>query len=121
MSVQDMLDKVMKADDNIRYATICDMDGKELGTTTRDGVTSLLNEAEHKEALQYAVNAWKIRNKFSAKLGNAHYVLAVYDNVCRLTMSLGDKYVLLLTFGPKVGVFGLFTHLQKMFHETSSS
>jgi hypothetical protein len=119
MNAQDLLSKVLNADKDIRYATICDMEGKELGTTVREGVVPLLNEAEHKEALQYAVSAWKTRNKFVSKLGHASYALAVYDNVCRLTMTLGDRYMLLITFGPKVGMFGLFSHLQKMFHDTS--
>lgn len=99
MSVQTVLDKVMAADHKIRYVTICDMEGKEIGTRIREGITPLLNDQEHKETLQYAVSAWKTRAKFAPKIGKGHYVLAVYDNLRRLTMPVGDKFMLLITWG----------------------
>ncbi|TRZ79191.1 MAG: hypothetical protein D4R90_04480 [Nitrosopumilales archaeon] len=95
-----MLNSVMKSDSRIRYATVCDMEGQVLGTEMREGLKMLLNEEEHREALMYAVNAMKVREKLSAKLGKNQYVLAVYDNLCRLTMPIGNKYMLLLTWGP---------------------
>ena len=104
LSVQDMLDTVMRSDDRIRYATICDMDGQVLGTKIREGLKPLLDDEEHKEALMYAVNSMKIREKLSAKLGKNQYVLAVYDNLCRVTMPIGDKYMLLLTWGPETSL-----------------
>jgi hypothetical protein len=91
----------MKSDDRIRYATVCDMDGQVLGTKIRGGLKPLLNDEEHKEALMYAVNSMKIREKLSAKLGKNQYVLAVYENLCRVTMPIGTKYMLLLTWGPE--------------------
>jgi len=96
-----MLDSVMKSDHRIRYATVCDMEGQVLGTKIREGLTPILTEEEHKEALMYAVNSMKVREKLSAKLGKNHYVLAVYDNLCRMTMPIGSKYMLLLTWGPE--------------------
>lgn len=101
LSVQDMLNSVMKSDERIRYATVCDMEGQVLGTEIREGLKPLLNDEEHREALIYAVNAMKVRAKLSAKLGKNQYVLAVYDNLCRLTMPIGDKYMLLITWGPE--------------------
>ena len=100
LSAQDMLSSVMKSDSRIRYATVCDMEGQVLGTEMREGLKMLLNEEEHREALMYAINAMKVREKLSAKLGKNQYVLAVYDNLCRLTMPIGSKYMLLLTWGP---------------------
>ena len=104
LSVQDLLDSVMKSDDRIRYATVCDMDGTVLGTKIKDGVKPLLSDEEHREALMYAVNAMKIREKLSTKLGKNQYVLAVYDNLCRVTMPIGTKYMLLLTWGPETSL-----------------
>ena len=94
----------MKSDDRIRYATLCDMEGQVLGTEIRDGVKLLLSEEEHRDALVYAINSMKVREKLSAKLGNNQYVLAVYDNLCRLTMPIGNKYMLLLTWGPETSL-----------------
>lgn len=99
-----MLNKVMKSDDRIRYVTVCDMDGQVLGTEIREGLKPLLNDEEHREALMYAINAMKVREKLSAKLGKNQYVLAVYDNLCRLTMPIGNKYLLLLTWGPETSL-----------------
>lgn len=115
MSIQRILDNVMKTDHHIRYVTICDMQGNEVGTTIREGVTPLLNEEEHKETLHYAVSAWKTRGKFAPKIGKGKYVLAVYENLRRLTMPIGDKYMLLITWGPNGGTQDIVAHLQNMF------
>ena len=117
LSAQEILDNIMKSDNHIRYATVCDMEGKELGTRIREGVKLLLNDEEHKEALRYAVNAWKARSKLSPKIGQAHYVLAVYDDLRRLTMPVGDKYMLLITWGPDGGTLEIFKHLRETLQE----
>ncbi len=115
MSIQKILDNVMNTDHHIRYATICDMEGKELGTVVREGVTPLLSDEEHKETLRYAVNAWKTRAKFAPKIGNGKYVLAVYEKLRRMTMPIGDKYMLLITWGLDGGTQDIVDHLQNMF------
>lgn len=99
-----MLSSIMKCDSRIRYATICDMEGAVLGTEMREGLQMLLSEEEHREALVYAINAMKVRQKLGVKLGKNQYVLAVYDNLCRFTMPIGDKYMLLITWGPETGL-----------------
>ena len=104
LSVQEMLNSLMKSDERIRYATVCDMEGQVLGTEIREGLIPLLNDEEHREALFYAINSMKVREKLSAKLGKNQYVLAVYDNLCRLTMPLGNKYMLLVTWGPETSL-----------------
>ncbi|MGI0047869.1 MAG: hypothetical protein ACREBB_11910 [Nitrosotalea sp.] len=104
----------MKSDDRIRYATVCDMEGQVLGTEIREGLKPLLNDDEHKEALMYAVNSMRVREKLSAKLGKNHYVLAVYDNLCRLTMPIGNKYMILITWGPE-GTLDIFKNIQNAF------
>ena len=96
-----MLSSLMKCDPRIRHVTICDMEGVVLGAETREGLKPFLNEDEHKEAIVYAINAMKVRQKLSAKLGNNQYVLAVYDNLCRFTMPIGNKYMVLITWGPE--------------------
>jgi hypothetical protein len=80
------------------------MEGQVLGTEMQEGLKPLLSDEEHREALMYAVNAMKIREKLSVKLGKNQYVLAVYDNLCRLTMPVGNKYMLLITWGPETSL-----------------
>ena len=43
------------------------MEGQVLATQIREGVKPLLNEDEHREAVIYAINAMKVREKLSAK------------------------------------------------------
>jgi hypothetical protein len=69
MPFERLLEQIMDTDKHIRYTTICDMEGNEVQTRIRDGVTPLLNEDETKETLSYAVIAWKSRNKFFGNLG----------------------------------------------------
>lgn len=76
------------------------MEGQMLGTKIREGLKPLLTDDEHKEALIYAINSMKAREKLSAKLGKNQYVFAVYDNLCRLTMPIENKYMILITWDP---------------------
>ncbi|MGI0087756.1 MAG: hypothetical protein ACREBI_07320 [Nitrosotalea sp.] len=115
MTVQKILGNIMDTDHHIRYATICDMEGNEVGKTVREGVTPMLNDEEHKETLRYAVSAWKTRAKFAPKIGKGKYVLAVYENLRRLTMPLGTKHLLLITWGTDGGTQDIVTHIQNMF------
>ena len=62
-----MLGLVMKSDERIRYATVCDMEGQVLATQIREGVKPLLNEDEHREAVIYAINAMKVREKLKCQ------------------------------------------------------
>src|SRR5438132_14380456 len=102
MSFEKLLDQIMNTDKHIRYATICNMEGTEIQTRIRDGITPLLNEDETKETLQYAVSAWTSRNKFAPKIGKRQYVLAGYENLRRLTLTLGGHTMLPATRGTDV-------------------
>ena len=110
-----VLENVMHTDKQIRYATIFDNAGKEIMTSIREGVEPFLNEADTKETLSYAANAWKIRRTFEPKVGKGRYVLAVYDKLRRLTMPLGDKYLLMVTWGIEGGSAQIIEHLENMF------
>ncbi|HYA81950.1 MAG TPA: hypothetical protein VEH06_00680, partial [Candidatus Bathyarchaeia archaeon] len=44
-----------------------------------------------------AINSWKIRTELANKIGKGKYVLAEYEKIKRLTMPLGDKYILYIT------------------------
>lgn len=110
-----ILENVMHTDKQIRYATIFDNEGKEIGTRIRDGMEPFLDELDTKETLRYAANAWKIRRSFEPKIGKGRYVLAVYDKLRRLTMPIGDKYLLMVTWGIEGGSSQIIEHLENMF------
>ena len=114
MPFEKLLEQIMDTDKHIRYTTVCDMEGNEVQTRIRDGVTPLLNEDETKETLSYAVNAWKSRNKFAPKIGKGKYVLAVYENLRRLTLPLGSNHMLLVTWGTDGGQADIIERIQNM-------
>lgn len=110
-----VLENIMHTDKQIRYATIFDNHGNELSTRIREGMEPFLNDADTKETLHYAANAWKIRRTFEPKVGKGRYVLAVYDKLRRLTMPLGDKYLIMVTWGIDGGSSQIIEHLENMF------
>ena len=50
-----------------------------------------------KRLLEFAVNSWKTRSQLEPKLGKGRYVLAEYKRIKRITMPLGDNYLLYMT------------------------
>ena len=111
MDYEILLNKIMNSDEYIRYATICDMDANVLANKKRDGVTNYISEEKTKESLVRAVDSWKFRNNLSEKIGKGHYVLAVYDNLRRFTMPVGDKHLLLLTLDNQGGQMNIINKI----------
>jgi hypothetical protein len=110
-----VLENVMHTDSQIRYATIFDNEGNEISTRVRDGIEPFLDELDTKDTLRYAANAWKIRRSFEPKIGKGRYVLAVYQKLRRLTMPVGDRYLLMVTWGIEGGSSQIIEHLENMF------
>ena len=103
MDYKSLIDTVMGLDENIRFATVCDMASNQIETRHREGVTNYLSDAETKESLEHAVGSWKSRTKLSGKIGKGKYVLAVYEKLRRLTCPLDDDHLLLVTIDNKGG------------------
>ena len=91
----------MDLDPKIRLVTICDIDGKILFSDHRPGVTNLLSNDESRKSLEMAVKAWKSRTELAPKIGKGKYVLAEYEKIKRITMPLGEKYLLYVTTEPQ--------------------
>ena len=87
----------MNIDPMIRLVTICDLNGNIVFYRHREGVQNLLSNDESKQSLKMAMDAWKIRDGFSSKLGKGMYVFAQYEKVKRITMPFGDDLLLYLT------------------------
>ncbi len=97
MDYKAVYDKIMNIDSKIRFATICDMNGKIEHTGHREGATNVLTADESKNSLQMAVNSWKSRNDLSAKIGEGNYVLAAYGKIKRITIPLDSEHMIYLT------------------------
>jgi len=87
-------DKVMKLDENIRYAAIYD---GQYHAKLRNGIQRYFTDEEIKSSLSEALNRWSSRKKMSFKLGEPKFAMAQYDKVNRLTFPLGGGGVILVT------------------------
>jgi hypothetical protein len=97
MNHQKLYQDILSLDQNIRMVTICDTDGKIIFSDHRPGVTNLLTPDESKKSLEMAVNAWKSRSQLAPKIGRGKYVLAEYEKIKRITMPLGEMYLVYVT------------------------
>jgi hypothetical protein len=88
---------LMKFDPNIRLVTICDINGKIMYSSYRQGVKHLLTPEEGRRSLEQAVNAWKIGSEVAPKIGKTKYLLEEYEKIKCITMSLGGSHLLYIT------------------------
>jgi len=103
MEHEKLLNIIMDLDENIRFAGICNMEGRLELKKQRDGIEPLLSPSETDETLQNAVTSWKSRMKHYDKIGKGLYTLAVYEKLRRVTLPLPDNYLLLVTIGKEGG------------------
>jgi len=103
MEHEKLLNIIMDLDENIRFAGICNMEGRLELKKQREGVEPLLSPSDTDETLQNAVSSWKSRMKHYDKTGKGLYTLAVYEKLRRVTIPLPDNYLLLVTIGKEGG------------------
>jgi hypothetical protein len=115
MSLDRTLENILHTDHHIRYAIIFDFEGNEVKTLVRKDIEPLLDENDTKETLRYSSNAWKIRRTFEPKIGKGQYILAVYEKLRRLTMPVGNKYLLMVTWGTDGGTADIIERIRNMF------
>lgn len=103
MEHQNLINRIMDLDENIRFAGICDMEGNLEITGQREGVEPYLTPEETQDTLKHATSAWKSRMKHYDKIGKGIYTLAVYEKLRRITLPLPDNHLLLVTIDNKGG------------------
>jgi len=92
---------LIKTNSNIRFAAICDMDGKILAQRSHEGVVNLVPIEETKKHLQRAVNSWKQRFELEGSAGKGLYAIASYNKIKRITVPLGKKNLLFMSIENK--------------------
>ncbi len=97
----DLVEKAMKISKDIRFATICDMNGDVKYSEHRPGAKNLLTNRESLKSLESAARSWKMRNESSSKIGKGQYVLAEYGKIKRITLPLDKQHLLYLTVNKK--------------------
>ena len=102
MDHQQFVETIIGIDENIRFATVCNMSGKIEATKQRDGVEKYLTIEETEESLKHAANAWIFsRTPHFKKIGKGLYTLSAYEKMKRVTVPLEDGFLLLATMDIK--------------------
>ena len=97
MECATLVDKILDADHHIRFAAIFDMKGNVVASRERAGVERMLSPEDTKKWAETAVNSWKSRSELYPKIGEGKYVLAVYENLKRITMPVGPNHLIYVT------------------------
>ncbi len=89
-----LVSMVLEANKNVRYACICDSEGKILWNSRRNDIQSLMTLEDTKASLKRACENWKDRDKLSAKIGRGRYAIVDYEKLKRITVPLSNNHLL---------------------------
>ena len=99
MNFEQLLQKVMDSDINIRHSIVANLDGNVEAVNHRDGVTNYLSEDETAASLKRAARAWKARKVLKPKIGDGKYAVAAFEKLTRITFPLGKNHLLFVSLG----------------------
>ena len=99
MNFENLLERIMKSDINIRHSIVTDIEGNTLATSHREGVTNYLSPEETAASLKRAANAWKGRKALKQKIGDGLYAVAAFEKITRMTFPLGEDNLIFVSMG----------------------
>ena len=94
---QKIYNSIIKLSPEIRFVTIIDFNGRLMFGGQREGISNYLNPQSEKESLRHAIEAWKIRSKFSNAIGEGKYALVEYEKIKRITIPFDMNHLIYLT------------------------
>ncbi len=89
-----LVSMVLEANKNVRFACICDSEGKIIWNSRRNDIQSLMTLEDTKASLKRACENWKDRDKLSAKIGRGRYAIVDYEKLKRITVPLSNNHLL---------------------------
>ena len=99
MDYENLLNRIMDSDINIRHSIITDTEGNILATSHREGVTNYLSPDETAASLKRAAAAWKGRKELKPKIGEGLYAVAAFEKITRMTFPVGDNNLIFVSLG----------------------
>ena len=99
MDFNQLLQRIMDSDPNIRHTVVTDLEGNITTVNHREGVTNYLSEEETAASLKRAASAWKARKQLAPKIGNGVYAVAAFEKITRITFPLGQNNLLYVSMG----------------------
>ena len=91
---------ILEANKNVRYAAVCNADGKILWNCKRNDVDNILTLEETKASLKRAIKTWQERDELSDKIGKGRYAIVGYEKIKRITIPLKNNQLLFLSVQP---------------------
>ena len=99
MDFEQLLQRIMNSDVNIRHSIVADIVGNIIAVNHREGVAKYLSEDETAASLKRAASAWKARKQLVPKIGNGLYAVAAFEKITRITFPLGQNNLLYVSMG----------------------
>ncbi len=99
MNSDQLLQRIMDSNVNIRHSIVSDSDGNVKAVNHRDGVTNYLSEDETAASLKRAARAWKARKVLKPKIGDGKYAVAAFEKITRIIFPLGKNHLLFVSLG----------------------
>ncbi len=99
MNFENLLQRIMDSDINIRHSIVTDTEGNILATNHREGITNYLSQEETESSLRRAADAWKGRKTLIPKIGKGLYAVAAFEKITRITFPLGDDNLIFVSMG----------------------
>ena len=99
MAFEQLLQRIMDSDVNIRHSIVADNKGNIVVVNHRTGVSNYLSEEETASSLKRAAGAWKARKQLSPKIGMGLYAVAAFEKITRITFPLGENNLLFVSMG----------------------
>ncbi|MFB5598473.1 MAG: hypothetical protein ACE5RJ_05620 [Nitrosopumilaceae archaeon] len=99
MNFDELLQRIMESDVNVRHCLVSDLEGNIITVNHREGVTNFLTEEETAASLKRAASAWKARKQLAPKIGNGLYAIAAFEMITRITFPLGKNNLLFVSMG----------------------
>ncbi len=99
MGFENLLERIMNSDPNIRHSMVSDNEGNILAVNHREGITNYLSPEETAAALKRAAVAWKGRRDLYPKIGKGMYAAAAFEKITRITFPLGDDNLIFVSLG----------------------
>jgi len=95
-----LVSMMLEANQNVRYACICDSEGKILWNSRRNDIVSMLTLEDTKASVKAACEQWSKRDKLSEKIGKGKFAIVDYEKVKRITVPLANNHLLYMHIEP---------------------
>ena len=89
-----VVNMILESNKYVRYACICDSEGKVLWNSCRGVIESMITLEDTEESLKMAILNWKKRDKITKKIGRGKYSIVSYEKLTRVTIPLRNKHLL---------------------------